>query len=58
LLKATLSLPAASVGEGVMAEAVVGGALLLIAEHGISLAALLEALFGLVIIGVTIRMIL
>jgi hypothetical protein len=41
-----------------MAEAVVGGALLLIAEYGISLAALLEALFGLVIIGVAIRMIL
>ncbi len=41
-----------------MAEAVVGGALLLIAQHGVSLAALLEALLGLIVAGVAVRVIL
>jgi len=45
LLESALSAASAAVGEGVMPEAVVCGPLLLIAQHRVSLAALLEALF-------------
>ena len=38
-----------------MAKAVVGGALLLIAQHGVGLAALLEAFLGLMVAGVAVR---
>ncbi len=54
LLETTLSLSAA-VGEGFMAKAVVGGALLLVAKHGVGLAALLEALLGFMVAGVAVR---
>jgi len=56
-LSLSLSLSAeASVGESVMAVAVVRGALLLIAQDGISLAALLEAFLGFIVAGVAVRM--
>ncbi len=58
LLETTLPLSAAAVGKGVVAKAVVGGALLLIAEHGVRLAALLEALLGLIVARVAVRVIL
>ena len=54
VLEAALSATAA-VGEGIMAIAIVGSALFLIAEHRVRLAAFLEALFRLVIAGITIR---
>jgi hypothetical protein len=41
-----------------MAVTVIGGALLLVAQHRVGFAALLEALFGAVIVGVAVRVIL
>jgi hypothetical protein len=56
LLEPTLSLSSAeaSVREGVVSEAVISGALLLVAQYGVSLAALLEALFRFVVAGVAV----
>jgi hypothetical protein len=58
LLETARALSSASVGKGIMAEAVISGALLLIAEHGIRFAALLEALLALVVVRVAVRVIL
>jgi hypothetical protein len=59
LLEAASALSAApAVGEGVMAEAVVGGALLLVAQNRIGFAALLEALLGRVVVGIAVGVVL